>query len=87
MFSTTRRYGRLLGFSGVETIDLAHGAVVLRVGWNDIDAVGVVLDTVEDRLCQWAVVAAKLVIPTAVVVLGGICSAGSLLPDDLRTPC
>ena len=60
----------LLSFRGIHTIYLSHGAVVRRVSRDDIDAVGIMLDPVQDGFSQRAVITPELVIPAFECVLG-----------------
>ena len=53
----------------IQSVYLSHGAVVGRIGRNDVDLIGIVLYTVEDSFGKRAVITAKLVVPAAGVVL------------------
>lgn len=76
----------LLSHCGGEAVGLTHGAVVFRVGWDDIDAVGIVLDAVKNRLGQWAVFVAKLVVLASVIVLRTEDGGGLFPPAHGVTP-
>lgn len=54
----------------IQTVYLSHGTVVDRIGWDDVDLIGIVFDAVEDSFSKRTIITAKLIVPTAGVILG-----------------
>lgn len=52
-----------------ETVNLAHGDVLLGIDSFQLHPIGIVDDTVQDEFCQRAVLTAELVEPFPVLVL------------------
>ena len=53
----------------IQSVYLPHGTIVGRIGRDDIDLVGIMLDAVKDGFDKRTVVTAKLIIPAPVLVM------------------
>ena len=65
----------------IKTVYLSHGTVVDRIGWDDVDLIGIVFDAVEDSFSKRTIITAKLIVPTAGVILGTEDRGGFLPPS------
>ena len=53
----------------IQTIDFSHRSVVCRIGRNNIDAVSIMLDAIENCFRKRTVIATELIIPAVCSVL------------------
>ena len=65
----------------IQTVYLSHGTVVDRIDWDDVDLIGIVFDAVEDSFSKRTIITAKLIAPTAGIILGTEDRGGFLPPS------
>lgn len=67
----------------IQSVYLSHGAIVDRVGRNDIGLISIVLNAIKNGFSERAVIATELVVPSAGIVLGAE-DRGGFFPSSVQ---